>query len=76
VQDVDIRKMLAGHQGTLLELLQWLCKYLETKEVAADYDPVARRSMSKYGGCSKLPRYGVSKEAFRCWRMQGAARDA
>jgi hypothetical protein len=71
VQDVDIKKLLAGHQGTLLELLQWLCKFLESREPAPDYDPVARRAMSKHGGCSKLPRYGVSKEAFRRWRMQG-----
>lgn len=71
VQDVDIKKMLAGHQGILLEFLQWMCKYLESKPPAASYDPAARRAASKHGGCNTVPRYGVSKEAFRRWRMQG-----
>jgi hypothetical protein len=71
-QDIEITKLLAGHQGVLLELLQWLCKYLEKLEPAKNYDPAARRAMSKHGGCNKIPRYGVSKEAFRRWRMQGA----
>ena len=71
MQDIEISKLLAGHQGTLLELLQWICKFLEQRDQPPDYDPEQRRRMSKAGGCNKVPRYGVSKEAFRRWRMQG-----
>lgn len=73
LQDVDIQKLLRGHQGTLLELLQWLCKYLDGKEPAKHYDPAARRASSKNGNCSRMPAFGASKEAFRRWKMRGAA---
>jgi hypothetical protein len=72
LQDVDIQKLLAGHQGTLLELLQWMCKFLDSKQPAKDYDPEARRAVSKHGKCMRIPEYGASKEAFRRWRMRGS----
>lgn len=71
MQDVDIKKLLSGHQGSLLEFLQWICKFLSKKEPAKHYNASARRANSKHGGCNQIPRYGVSKEAFRRWRMQG-----
>ena len=76
MQDADIQKLLAGHQGTLLELLQWLCKFLDGKEPAKHYDPASRRSLSKNGDCSRLPTYGASKEAFRRWKMRGAVKSS
>jgi hypothetical protein len=76
-QNVDVQKMLDGHQSTLLELLQWMFKFLGDKRPVDGYDASARRRMSKHGGCNSIPRFGVSEAAFKRWSVkQGAAHNA
>jgi hypothetical protein len=64
--------MLDGNHGVVLELLQWFFRNLGERGPMPGYNPRERRSLSKNGGCDKVPRYGVSEAAFKRWRMKGA----
>lgn len=71
LQDINIQKMLDGNHGVVLELLQWFFRNLGERGPLPGYSPHERRSLSKHGGCDKVPRYGVSEAAFKRWRMKG-----
>lgn len=72
-QSLEIQKMLAGHRKSLLELLQWMNQFLTERGPLDGYDPEDRRRHSKHGGCTRIPRFGVSEAAFKRWSVKQGA---